>query len=348
VAFAVAAEDWSAMTGGEADDLRAQVEAWIGRPLSASGPAVAPDGVNLPMIRHWVDALDDRDPVYLDEAFASTTRFGGIVAPPAMLQTWTMARPRIEGIAARGGAATEIQADSPLGVLTAGGYTGTLATNSELEFVRYLRLGDRLQSSSALESVSERKVTALGRGYFVTWVSTYTDNEGAVVGRQRFRIFKFAPGSGGSVTSSARARPRPSGEVGVGEELAPFDLDVTATVVVAGAIASRDFMPAHHDRGYATAQGAPDIFMNILTTNGYVSRYVTDWAGPESMLRSISIRLGAPAVPGYILRFTGRVIDEHREGHEHVIEVAIRAANDLGDHVTGTVVLTLPTDDGEP
>jgi acyl dehydratase len=336
------------MTGVGADHLREQVEAWIGRPLSASGPAVAPDPVNLPMIRHWVDALDDRDPVYLDEAFAATTRFGGIVAPPAMLQTWTMARPRIEGIAARGGAAAEIGADSPLGVLTAGGYTGTLATNSELEFVRYLRLGDRLQSSTALESVSERKATALGLGYFVTWVATYTDDEGAVVGRQRFRIYKFEPGSSGSVTSSGRPRPPSRGEAGGGEELARFDLDVTATVVVAGAIASRDFMPVHHDRGYATAQGAPDIFMNILTTNGYVSRYVTDWAGPEAMLRKISIRLGAPAVPGYILRFTGRVIGARRAGAERVIEVAIRAANDLGDHVTGTVVLTLPSDDAEP
>jgi len=335
------------MTGEEADHLREQVETWIGKPLSASGPAVGPDDVNLPMIRHWVDALDDRDPVYLDEAVAATTRFRGIVAPPAMLQTWTMARPRIEGIAARGGAAVEIDADSPIAVLTAGGYTGTLATNSELEFIRYLRLGDRLQSSSALESVSERKVTALGGGYFVTWITTYTDDLGAIVGRQRFRILKFAPGSIGSVTPSGRARPQPSGEVGVGEELAPFDLDVTATVVVSGAIASRDFMPAHHDRDYAMAQGAPDIFMNILTTNGYVSRYVTDWAGPQSMLRSISIRLGAPAVPGYILRFTGRVIGEHREEDERVVEVAIRAANELGDHVTGTVVLVLPTDDGD-
>ena len=298
------------MTGEEADQLREHVETWVGEPLSASGPAVAPDDVNLPMIRHWVDALDDRDPVYLDEAFAATTRFGGIVAPPAMLQTWTMARPRIEGIAARGGAAMEVQADSPLGVLVASGYTGTLATNSELEFVRYLRLGDRLQSSSALESVSERKVTALGRGYFVTWVSTYNDDGGAVVGRQRFRIFKFDPGSTGSIAPGGRARPPSEGEAGGGEELPPFELDVTATVVVAGAIASRDFMPAHHDRDFAVAQGAPDIFMNILTTNGYVSRYVTDWAGPQSMLRSISIRLGGPAVPGYILRFTGRVISE--------------------------------------
>jgi len=133
-----------------------------------------------------------------------------------------------------------------------------------------------------------------------------------------------------------------SREIAVGDELPQFDLDVTSTVIVAGAVASRDFMPAHHDRDFATAQGAPDMFMNILTTNGYVSRFVTDWAGPQAMVRKIAIRLGAPAIPGQPLRFTGRVAQTSQEGDECVIEVAIRAANDLGDHATGSVILTLP------
>lgn len=327
----------------DTDPLWEQLQARVGRPLGSSGPSVAPDEVNLPMIRHWVDALDDRDPVYLDAGFAATTRFGGIVAPPAMLQTWTMARPQIEGIAARGGAAAEVEPDSPLGLLAADGFTSTLATNSELEFARYLRLGDRLQSATVLESVSERKATKLGLGYFVTWVTTYTDADDAVVGRQRFRIYRFDPSRTGSASPGGPRRPVPADEPAGGEELPPFDLNVTATVVVAGAIASRDFMPAHHDRAFATGQGAPDLFMNILTTNGYVSRYVTDWAGPEAMLRSIAIRLGGPAVPGYILRFTGRVIRDEHDGPERLLEMAIRAANDLGDHATGTVVLTLPS-----
>jgi acyl dehydratase len=133
-------------------------------------------------------------------------------------------------------------------------------------------------------------------------------------------------------------------EVSVGTELPPFDLAVTATVIVAGAIASRDFMPVHHDREYALAQHAPDIFMNILTTNGYVSRFVTDWAGPEAMLRNISIRLGAPAVPGKTLRFTGQVTGIRDEPDERIIDVSVRAANELGDHATGTVVVGLPLD----
>jgi acyl dehydratase len=174
----------------ETDPVRADLEKYVGRPMGP--PLVAPDPVNVPMIRHWVDALDDRNPVYLDEAFAAGTHFGGIVAPPAMLQTWAMARPRIEGIAERGGAAMEISHDNPISALNAAGFTGTLATNSELEFVRYLRLGDHLRAANEVESISPRKTTALGQGYFVTWVTTYSVGD-EVVGRQLFRVFKFDP-----------------------------------------------------------------------------------------------------------------------------------------------------------
>ena len=138
------------------------------------------------------------------------------------------------------------------------------------------------------------------------------------------------------------ARPRRSSEIAVGDELPPFELDVTATVIVAGAIASRDFMPAHHDPAFAKAQGAPDMFMNILTTNGYVARYVTDWAGHEAMLKRMEIRLGAPAIPGKPLHFSGRVAGKREAGGECLLELALRVANDLGDHATGTVALSLP------
>jgi acyl dehydratase len=137
-------------------------------------------------------------------------------------------------------------------------------------------------------------------------------------------------------------QPRTLSEVSVGDELPTFELPVTSTVIVAGAIASRDFMPVHHDADYARAKGSPHMFMNILTTNGYVSRFVTDWAGPEAMVRNIKVRLGAPAVPGMPLRFTGQVVQTSQEGSERVVEVSVRAANDLGDHATGTVVVSLP------
>ena len=134
-----------------------------------------------------------------------------------------------------------------------------------------------------------------------------------------------------------------SGAISVGDELPQFVLPVTSTVIVAGAIASRDFMPAHHDSEYAKGQGAPDMFMNILTTNGYVARFVTDWAGPEARIRKIAIRLGVPAVPGQGLRFDGEVTAVSDEGDERVLELDVRAANDLGDHATGTVTVSIPS-----
>lgn len=181
------------MSDEGSDSLREELEHWIGKSLSAAGPAEAPDEVNLPMIRHWVDAFEDRNPVYLEPAAAGKSRHGGLVAPPAMLQTWTFPRPQIDGIAERGGAPGEIPEDHPISILDRAGYVGTLATNSELTFERYLRPGDRLVSDITLESISPLKKTSLGQGYFVTWTTDYTDQNGEVVGRQMFRIFKFDP-----------------------------------------------------------------------------------------------------------------------------------------------------------
>ncbi len=130
--------------------------------------------------------------------------------------------------------------------------------------------------------------------------------------------------------------------IAVGDEVAPMKIDVTATVVVAGAIATRDFMPVHHDRDYAASQGSPNIFMNIMTDNGLCSRFLTDWAGPESMVRRIAIRLGVPAYAGSKLEYTGRVTRTSREGDEGFVEVEFRATNDSGDHVSGTATVSLP------
>ena len=310
----------------------------VGKPLSKGGPSVAPDPVNLPMIRHWVDAFDDQNPIHLDDDAAIEAGFDGLVAPPAMLQTWTMGRPTIAGIAERGGSAGDMDPDSPLQRLAAAGFTGTLATNSELEFHRYLRLGEQLESATLLDEVSEPKTTGLGAGYFVTWVTNYT-SAGELVGRQRFRVLKFDPTTAGQAAPSGATSRAPKEAPTVLEVLPDFSLDVTSTVIVAGAIASRDYMPVHHDRDYAQAQGAPDIFMNILSTNGYVSRYVTDWAGPAARLDKIAIRLGGPAIPGQPLRFSGEVI--RRDDGASNVDVALRAVNDLGMHVSGVVTLTL-------
>ena len=167
----------------------------VGKPVRAGDDAVAPDPVNQPMIRHWAAAFEDDNPVYVEPEFAESSRFRGIVAPPLMLQTWTMPTPVITGIAARGGSPVESESASALGVFDDAGFVGTLASNSEFEVHRYLRVGDVISAGTVIESISTEKTTRIGVGHFVTWVTTYVDQSGEVVGLQRFRILKFKPGS---------------------------------------------------------------------------------------------------------------------------------------------------------
>jgi acyl dehydratase len=175
--------------------LDERLAALVGQPVGGGNPRVGPDPVNQPMIRHWAAAFEDRNPVYTDREEAMRSRWGGIVAPPLMLQTWTMATPTITGIRERGGSPLEGGRAAVLDLLDAAGFVGTLATNSEFDIVRYLRPDDVVSAATVIESISDEKRTRLGTGRFVTWATTYTDAAGEVLGRQRFRILKFRPGN---------------------------------------------------------------------------------------------------------------------------------------------------------
>lgn len=147
-------------------------------------------------------------------------------------------------------------------------------------------------------------------------------------------------------SAKSRTSTRQWADIDVGDELTPLEIPLTTTMIVAGAIASRDFMPVHHDRDYANKQGSPNLFMNILTSNGYCVRFLTDWAGPEAMVTKLSIRLGVPSFPDDPLRFTGSVTGKSRGPAgvgpaENFVEVTFQAANSLGNHVSGTAVLSL-------
>ncbi len=138
-------------------------------------------------------------------------------------------------------------------------------------------------------------------------------------------------------------------EVAVGDPLPELVVPVTRTLVVAGAIASRDYQDVHHDPVLARARGSKDIFMNILTTNGLVGRYVTDWTGPGGLVTDVAIRLGVPNYPDDVLTFSGAVTgrdDAPGEDGRGGVELSVRGANGLGDHVTGTVRVRLPARPG--
>ncbi|MEZ4290303.1 MAG: MaoC family dehydratase [Myxococcota bacterium] len=141
--------------------------------------------------------------------------------------------------------------------------------------------------------------------------------------------------------SEAKARPtRRFDSVKVGDTLPPLSVPLSRTLIVATAIASRDYQYVHHDPTLAKERGSPDIFMNILTTNGFVGRFVTDWTGPEATLRKVDIRLGAPNYPGDEMTIEGSVTA--RDESNRTVEVSLRGRNRLGDHVTGKVVVALP------
>ncbi len=125
----------------------------------------------------------------------------------------------------------------------------------------------------------------------------------------------------------------PVSEARVGQTLPELTIPITASLVVGGALASRDFTPVHHDRAAANAAGMQDVFMNILTTNGLVGRYVSDWAGPDAAIRGIAIKLGTPNLPGDKMTFSGTITS--REGDE--VQVEVKGVNSWGNHVTGRV-----------
>ncbi|MGW3324984.1 MaoC family dehydratase [Streptomyces virginiae] len=134
----------------------------------------------------------------------------------------------------------------------------------------------------------------------------------------------------------------------VGDTLPPLEIPITRTLIVAGAIASRDYQDVHHDAALAQEKGSPDIFMNILTTNGLVGRYITDHLGPRAVLRKVAIRLGAPNYPGDTMTLTGTVTAVSGTASSGsavagtVVEIRVVGANGIGHHVTGTVTAEVP------
>ena len=150
-----------------------------------SQPRRARDPVNLPMIHNWAEAIGDENPVYTDAGAAAASVHGGLVAPPAMAQVWTMRglHPRADD-------------DDPLGLMSAvlddAGFTSVVATNCEQSYLRYLRHGEQVEVRSRLESVTGPKRTSLGEGWFVTTISTWYAGEEPVA-TMLFRILKFKP-----------------------------------------------------------------------------------------------------------------------------------------------------------
>lgn len=185
-------------------ELEAKLRGYVGQVTGP--PAVGPDPVNEAMIRHWCEAMGDGNPVYVDRSAAEKSVHAGLVAPPTMLQAWSM----------RGMAMAEpIEPEGDLqlsihGLLTEAGYPSVVATNSEQGYTRYLRPGDQVVARTVIEAVSEQKATALGVGYFIDTRTTFTDQHGEELGWMTFRVLKFKPNQPAAAASEGAAGAAPA------------------------------------------------------------------------------------------------------------------------------------------
>jgi hypothetical protein len=287
------------------------------------------------MINNWVEAIGDTNPVYVDDAAARAAGHPGAVGPPAMMQVWTM-----YGLHGHG------PADDPLSLVMAlmdeAGFTAVVATNCEQIHDRYVRHGEHLSMTTELGDVTGPKRTRLGTGWFISTIHRWY-SAGEEVAQMSFRIFKYRPGASGSdPTPSGRPGTQTPGATtaagpladGAGDDLPSMRIEASPTLIVASALATRDFQDVHHDRDKAIGHGAKDIFLNIITDTALAQRFATDWAGPAARVREISIRLGVPCYAYDSLLFTGRAVTA---GPARTVSLAGRGQ--LGDHVVGTVCL---------
>lgn len=215
-------------TAGSWPDRSVELERLVGLP--SGPPSLSPHEVNEPMIRHWVEAMGDFDPVYVDEGAARSAGFDSVIAPPTMLQAWIMRGlraslaadvARAEGRAAESGAHDRLMA-----LLDEEGMTSVVATDCQQSYARPLHVGDRLVVSSVIESVSGVKETGLGTGRFATTRLDFVALPDADVGpdpdvaalaaagepvaSMRFRILKFRPKTPPAPGAPRPRRPRPA------------------------------------------------------------------------------------------------------------------------------------------
>jgi uncharacterized OB-fold protein/acyl dehydratase len=188
------------MTPGSREELEAKLKAYVG--VATGPPHVAPHAVNEAMILHWCDAMGDRNPIYSDPDAAKATPHGGIVAPPTMMQAWVL-----RGLEMADARATSGDKQAELHrLLSDYGYPSVVATNCEQGYTRYLRPGDRVSTTTVIETISEQKSTALGIGYFINTRDTFRDQNGEEVGWMTFRVLKFKP----------HEQPKPAADAGAG------------------------------------------------------------------------------------------------------------------------------------
>lgn len=318
-----------------------------------TGPYCSFNPVSRVQVWQWCSAMGDRNPLYLDEDYHRDAGFDRVVAPPAMMQMWTMRDVNFEY------APGSVVPAEPrvFDVLGEHGFPGIVAVSYDISFHRLLLEGDRAHHYSTITTISPLKQTALGEGYFVTERAEYLDQNETLFAEALITYFVYRPKGASGAGTQAEPQPpvAPGNEANwqsdfsdirfqalrEGQALPQLVIPITHRLIVGGALATQDFMDVHHNVPAARAAAMPDIFMNILTTNGLCARYLSDWAGPASRLKKIRFKLMAPNVPGDTMVMEGRVVKLDASEIEPKVAVDFAGRNSRGFHVTGSATLAL-------
>lgn len=318
------------------------------------GPYMSFNPVSATQIWQWCSAMGDLNPTF--------GHGEDQLAPPAMMQMWTMRD--INDCYAAG--STEAQPYQVFDDMKALGYGANVAVSYDINFLRYLALDERPKHYTTVVSISDKKTTGLGVGFFVTERVEYTTLEELPFAEALITYFQYQPATRADDQAVSESLPNAKAlaacetsasgaakwqtefenlapeSLSIGDQLPTLNIPITHKLIVGGAIATQDYIPVHHNVPAAQAAAMPDIFMNILTTSGLLARYLGDWAGRDSRLTQIKFKLMAPNHPGDTMVMEGAVesITPTDAGIETV--VTFGGKNGLGYHTVGSATVVLP------
>lgn len=343
-------------TDGSSIDGEIDVQSLAGTRL---GPYCSFNPVSRVQIWQWCNAMGDRNPLYLDAAYQQRVGISKVTAPPAMMQMWTMRD--VHMTYAPG--STDAAPYQIFDTLAVNGFPGNVAVSYDIQFHRYLVEGEQAHHYTTVVAISDLKTTGLGVGYFVTERVEYLDQDEALFAEALITYFQYRPTEDAQKSAApASSKAQPSTDLSSGNSKASaahvftdigFDdltegqplpelvIPITHRLIVSGAAATQDYIDVHHNAPVAVAAGMPDIFMNILTTSGLCARYLSDWAGPASRLKSMKFNLLAPNTPGDTMTMQGQVSALQSQADNHSVTVDFGGKNNMGFHVTGTATLEI-------
>lgn len=337
------------------DDVRSAILALA----EESSPEPAPLDVSEYLIRHWCEALEDGNALYLDARYARENGHRSVVAPPASLLTTFLLPLRWpwppDGREPRRFIHYDLKEllDLPVGIVT----------DIDVTYHAPVFVGDRLNTTQRLVSISPWKRTRVGEGHFWTIDRTYRNQDAVLVARERMTIFSYGRGSGQQEAAGrggwseaveemiggdgSYQPPEPPSlywdDVREGDALPELKMPITFTRAVYLASATRDFSPQHSNRDYAHERSKTrDVFVNTPFNMGMVSRLLTDWAGPRSTVRRLKVAMRANVCAGDDMILTGTVTSKYVDDGEHRVDVDVMIATQDGPATPCAATLALP------